>query len=83
MSKTVNILFVVMILVMIFCNIYDTFVFEKKIWNDHMKEKPVRVVEEHKGEMTYLVFINPDGGVTSHNYSLDSLDFDMHKKFDK
>jgi len=81
--RTFNIVFIVMATVVIFCNLWSTFVYDRAKSKYLSKFPPIQTVEQRRGEMTYLVFLGPNGELHSVNYSLDSMDFEMHKKFDK
>lgn len=83
MSKTVNVLFIVMILLVIFCMAYDTFYFKRRIFNERNKEPLIRVMGHQQGEMTYLVFISPNGEICTANYTVDSINYEISKKCNK
>lgn len=72
-----------MIIVLIFCNLYDTFFYKRKLFNDQRNQLLVRTVEHSRGNVTYLIFISPSGELHAVNYTLDSMDYEMHKKFDR
>jgi len=83
MYKILNILAIVMVLIVSFCCLYDTFHYKRKVFNERNNEPSVCMVEHNKGAITYVIFISAAGEMCAVNYTADSVELEMNKKYGK
>ena len=78
MSKSLTAIFISALVIMVLCNLYDTFIFKPRV----AKEPKTGVIYQHEGGMTYFIFMTKTGSSVV-NYTLDSAEYEARKKFDQ